>query len=60
MVFTIKTRHGDVALNPAGRQFDLYQEASAGGQLYYQWSNDNEVYSELGGLGERVGSERCL
>ena len=50
VVYTFKTRHGASAQNPAGKTFDKYDEASKGGTTYYKWSNDNDTYTELGGV----------
>jgi len=50
VVYTFKTRHGAKAQNPAGKTFDKYDEASKGGTTYYKWSNDNDTYTELGGV----------
>ncbi len=50
VVYTFKTRHGKSAANPAGKSFPKYDAASAGGTTYYQWSNDNDTYTELGGV----------
>ncbi len=50
VVYTFKTRHGKTANNPAGKSFPKYDEASKGGTTYYQWSNDNDTYTELGGV----------
>jgi hypothetical protein len=52
VVFTFKTLHGDVATNPAGETYPVYAEASRDGQTFYQWSNDNRTYTELGGIAE--------
>ena len=50
VVYTFKTRHGSSAQNPAGKTFPKFDAASAGGKTYYQWSNDNDTYTELGGV----------
>uniref|UniRef100_UPI0011786DCF hypothetical protein n=1 Tax=Crenothrix polyspora TaxID=360316 RepID=UPI0011786DCF len=50
VVYTYKTQHGTTAANPAGVSFPVYTEISNGGTTYYQWSNDNRTYTELGGV----------
>jgi len=52
VIYTFKTAHGTEARNPAGKSFPRYAAASAGGQTFYQWSNDNCTYTELGALVE--------
>jgi hypothetical protein len=52
VVFTFKTLHGDTAMNPAGETYPVYAEASRDGHTFYQWSNDNRTYTELGGIAE--------
>ena len=43
-------------MNPQGNYFDIYEEASSDEQTYYQWSNDNNVYTELSAPGfEEMG-----
>lgn len=46
VVFTFKTRHGTKPTNSK----QVYKEISKGKTKFYKWSNDNEVYSELGGV----------
>ena len=55
VVYTFKTRHGASAQNPAGKTFPKYDAASTGGTTYYQWSNDNDTYTELGGVVQTSG-----
>ena len=52
VVFTLKTLHGEQAVTPAGETYPIYPEASGDGHTYYQWSNDNRTYTELGGMAE--------
>lgn len=49
VVYTFKTLHGTTPQSPAGVTYPVYAEIS-GEQTYYQWSNDNNVYSELGSV----------
>ncbi|MCR9250336.1 MAG: hypothetical protein NXI20_07915 [bacterium] len=58
LVYTFKTAHGTSAKSPAGRSYPFYKEISRGDQKFYQWSNDNHTYSELGDvidLGDGLG-----
>lgn len=50
VVFTFKTQHGTSAKSPAGKQYPVYKEISTSAKTYYQWSNDNRTYTEIGGL----------
>jgi len=52
VVYTFKTEHGKTAQNPAGITYPPYREISNNGVTYYQWSNDNQTYTELGGVME--------
>lgn len=54
VVYTFKTAHGEEAANPAGVTFARYAAASVGGKSFYQWSNDNCTYTELGAVVERA------
>lgn len=54
VVYTFKTAHGEEEANPAGETFKRYSAASVGGKTFYQWSNDNATYSELGAVLERA------
>ena len=47
MVYSFKTKHGTRATSPAGQSYPEYTEISTSSQRYYQWSNDNYVYTEL-------------
>eukprot|EP00588_Corethron_pennatum_P014944 CAMPEP_0194280106 /NCGR_PEP_ID=MMETSP0169-20130528/15908_1 /TAXON_ID=218684 /ORGANISM="Corethron pennatum, Strain L29A3" /LENGTH=1205 /DNA_ID=CAMNT_0039024707 /DNA_START=75 /DNA_END=3692 /DNA_ORIENTATION=+ len=47
VVYTFKTQHGTKAQNPAGQTFPIYQDISNNEQTFYQWSNDNSVYTEM-------------
>lgn len=47
VVYTFKTKHGSEAKSPAGKAYP-----KAKGKNYYQWSNDNNTYTELGGVVE--------
>lgn len=49
VVFTFKTQHGTEPQSPAGAAYPVYPQIS-GAQTYYQWSNDNATYTELGGV----------
>jgi len=51
IVYTFKTQHGTSEASPAGAVYPVYAELS-GAQTFYQWSNDNATYTELGGLVE--------
>ncbi len=55
LVFTLKTAHGEQPTTPAGRRFPEYTALSTPAQRLYQWSNDNRVYSELGGVVDAGG-----
>ena len=50
VVYTFKTAHATKAANPAGKTFPPYPEISRPDKTFYQWSNDNNTYTELGGL----------
>ncbi|MBW7916263.1 MAG: hypothetical protein H3C53_06205 [Trueperaceae bacterium] len=50
VVYTFKTEHGTTATSPAGVSYPVYEEISGGGTTYYRWSNDNNVYGELGAV----------
>jgi hypothetical protein len=52
VVYTFKTSHGTTSNNPAGNSFPEYAEISNSSQKYYRWSNDNKMYTELGGVVE--------
>lgn len=47
LVYSFKTKHGTRATSPAGQSYPEYTEISTPQQRYYQWSNDNYVYTEL-------------
>lgn len=49
VVFTFKTAHGTTPQSPAGVTYPVFEEIS-NGTTYYQWSNDNNVYGELGAV----------
>ena len=49
LVYTFKTFHGTTPQSPAGVTYPAYPEIS-GAQNFFQWSNDNGVYTELGGV----------
>ena len=51
LIYQFKTFHGREAVSPAGATYDKYAEISAGGQTFYKWSNDNQVYTELSAEG---------
>lgn len=46
LVYTFKTAHSTRAKDG----MPVYDEISGGGKTFYKWSNDNAVYTELGGL----------
>jgi|GEM_PF-6865989 len=48
VVYTFKTLHGTTPQNSAGTTFPVYDEISTRSQTYYRWSNDNNIYGELG------------
>lgn len=48
IVFTFKTQHATEARNGSPK----YDEISTGGRTFYKWSNDNNTYTELGGVVE--------
>lgn len=50
VVYTFKTQHGTTPASPAGVTYPAYPEISTGTTQYYQWSNDNRTYTELGGV----------
>jgi hypothetical protein len=52
LVFTFKTQH---STHEKGG-YPVYDEISGGGRTFYKWSNDNAVYTELGGLVENKRS----
>merc|ERR1740123_511218 len=47
-VYSFKTKH---ATSSAGGRYPVYTEISNSGTTYYKWSNDNNVYTELGHSG---------
>ena len=51
VVHTFKTKHGTSAKNPAGKTYPAYKELT-GSKPYYQWSNDNSTYTEVGAVAE--------
>jgi hypothetical protein len=52
--FTFKTEHGQTPQSPAGASYPRY-DAISGSKIYYQWSNDNLTYTELGGVVQDAG-----
>ncbi len=48
VVFTFKTAHATESRNGS----PVYDEISQDGKTFYKWSNDNGVYTELGGIVE--------
>lgn len=50
-IYQFKTHHGETAMNPQGKTFDVFEEISTSYKTYYQWSNDNNVYTELSAPG---------
>jgi hypothetical protein len=51
VVHTYKTKHGEEAKNPAGKIFPPFNQPLARKRLF-QWSNDNNNYTEIGGVVE--------
>ncbi len=49
VVYAFKTMHGADSANPAGTKFPYYRDDAAGKPMY-RWSNDNNTYTELGGV----------
>lgn len=47
LVYTFKTKHGTSPTSPAGAAYPEYTAISTAQQTYYQWSNDNYLYTEL-------------
>ncbi|MDJ1486310.1 hypothetical protein QNI16_37870 [Cytophagaceae bacterium YF14B1] len=53
VIYTFKTEHGTEAGGYDGsKTYPLYAEISSPAQKYYKWSNDNQTYTELGGIVE--------
>ena len=50
-IYQFKTAHGTTAVSPQGREYDEYEELSDDETTYYEWSNDNNVYTELSAPG---------
>ncbi|MFY0606765.1 MAG: hypothetical protein JXR10_08620 [Cyclobacteriaceae bacterium] len=50
LVYTFKTAHGEDPISPARYRYPKYEEISVGDKVYYQWSNDNATYTELGSM----------
>jgi hypothetical protein len=50
VVYTFKTQHGQTATSPAGISYPRYDAISTSLVNFYQWSNDYNVYTELGGV----------
>lgn len=50
-IYQFKTQHGTTAMSPQGREYDEFEEMSTDETKYYQWSNDNNVYTELSAPG---------
>lgn len=50
VVYTFKTEHGTSPTSPAGQTFPIFSEISSAQKTFYQWSNDNRTYTELGGV----------
>lgn len=45
-----KTLHGTTPTSPAKAVYPPYPEISSEGQSFFKWSNDNQTYTQLGGL----------
>lgn len=54
LVYTFKTEHGKTPTSSAGVSYPRYDAISTALINYYQWSNDNNTYSELGGVIENL------
>jgi hypothetical protein len=52
LVYTFKTAHGQQTASPARKAYPKYKEISNVDQDFYQWSNDNSTYTELGSMVE--------
>lgn len=50
-IYYFKTRHGTEEKSPAQVVYDRYDEISTSDKSFYKWSNDNDVYTELGASG---------
>ncbi|RLA80461.1 MAG: hypothetical protein DRG78_10910 [Epsilonproteobacteria bacterium] len=57
LIYTFKTEHGTSDISPAGVKYDFYNEISNATTSYYKWSNDNKVYTEIGGLIQNSNGE---
>ncbi len=56
VVYTFKTSHSVTETSPSDATFPVYSEISTSNTTYYQWSNDTEVYTELGAVMETGGA----
>lgn len=52
VISSFKTAHGTTAQSPDGTTYPVYTAISGGGTSFYQWSNDNRTYTELGGVAQ--------
>jgi hypothetical protein len=52
LVYAFKTAHGQEVVSPSRKVYPVYKEISNGAQVFYQWSNDNSTYTELGSMVE--------
>ncbi len=52
VISSYKTQHGTTANSPSGATYPVYTAISTNGVTYYEWSNDNNTYGELGGLAQ--------
>ncbi|MDX1904690.1 MAG: hypothetical protein SFU27_11070, partial [Thermonemataceae bacterium] len=50
VVYSFKTEHASSPDCPDGKSYPIYKEISTPQKKYYQWSNDNGTYSQLGGI----------
>lgn len=48
VVYRFKTLHGTSPTSPAGVTYPVYTNISTPNKTFYCWSNDNNVYTELG------------
>ncbi len=50
VIYTFKTAHGTSPGYTSSMNYPAYPEISTSTKKYYKWSNDNNTYSELGGV----------
>lgn len=47
VVYHFKVSHGTTPKSPAGKTYPKYSEISTERKIFYKWSNDNDVYTEI-------------